>query len=262
MGCFHVYFTPTSASWLNQVVRWFATQTERYIHRGTHRSTSQLGDAIEHGVKVDNDDPKLLAWCESADDILGSVQLLCLQTSNSRHQRSRRVQSRTFPLAGPGDMHRLRGKRGHRTGPAHYFTFERNTPIRRRDHGWCEVGLGQTRSRTAVLSGAQFKSEAAARFRRLDCRGQILGQGSCCTHRSRRGTSAGNDGRGSFNESSGVQVSNSSAECLLRWRPQHSVPSGGAMRPISSSSGAPTAGLQAGSGGTRYSNRTRRDDWA
>lgn len=45
---FHVHFTHTSASWLNQVERWFATRTERYIRRGTHRSTRQLEDAIKH----------------------------------------------------------------------------------------------------------------------------------------------------------------------------------------------------------------------
>ena len=40
--CFHVHFTPTSASWLNQVERWFATLTEKQIRRGTHRSTREL----------------------------------------------------------------------------------------------------------------------------------------------------------------------------------------------------------------------------
>ena len=39
---FHVHFTPTSASWLNQVERRFATLTQKYIRRGTHRSTRQL----------------------------------------------------------------------------------------------------------------------------------------------------------------------------------------------------------------------------
>jgi transposase len=39
---FHVHFTPTSASWLNQVERWFSTLTERCIRRGTHRSTQSL----------------------------------------------------------------------------------------------------------------------------------------------------------------------------------------------------------------------------
>ena len=45
---FHVHFTPTSASWLNQVERWFATLTQNYIRRGTHRSTRQLEQAIRH----------------------------------------------------------------------------------------------------------------------------------------------------------------------------------------------------------------------
>jgi transposase len=36
---FHLHFTPTGASWLNQVERWFALLTERQIRRGVHRST-------------------------------------------------------------------------------------------------------------------------------------------------------------------------------------------------------------------------------
>ena len=47
---FHVHFTPTSASWLNQVERWFATLTNKYIRRGTHRSTRQLEQAIRHYI--------------------------------------------------------------------------------------------------------------------------------------------------------------------------------------------------------------------
>jgi hypothetical protein len=43
---FHVHFTPTSASWLNQVKRGFATLTEKQIRGGTHRSTQQLEKAI------------------------------------------------------------------------------------------------------------------------------------------------------------------------------------------------------------------------
>src|SRR6187431_1915160 len=54
---FHVHFTPTSASWLNQVERWFATLTQKYIRRGTHRSTRQLEQAIRHYIKNNNSDP-------------------------------------------------------------------------------------------------------------------------------------------------------------------------------------------------------------
>lgn len=82
---FHVHFTPTSASWLNQVERWFATLTQKYIRRGTHRSTRQLEQAIRHYIKINNDDPKPFVWSKTADDILASVERFCLRTSNSRH---------------------------------------------------------------------------------------------------------------------------------------------------------------------------------
>jgi len=54
---FQVHFTPTSASWLNQVERWFATLTQKYLRRGTHRSTRQLEQAIRHYIKINNDNP-------------------------------------------------------------------------------------------------------------------------------------------------------------------------------------------------------------
>jgi hypothetical protein len=56
-----VHFTPTSASWLNQVERWFATLTEKYIRRGTHRSTRQLEQAIKQYLQTNNADPKPFA---------------------------------------------------------------------------------------------------------------------------------------------------------------------------------------------------------
>ena len=82
---FHVHFTPTSASWLNQVERWFSTLTERYIRRGTHRSTRQLEQAIKQYLDINNANPKPFRWVKSADDILASIERFCLQTSNSGH---------------------------------------------------------------------------------------------------------------------------------------------------------------------------------
>jgi len=82
---FHVHFTPTSASWLNQVERWFAMLTTKQIRRGTHRSTRQLEDAIRSYLDTYNADPKPFAWAKSADDILASIERFCLRTSNSRH---------------------------------------------------------------------------------------------------------------------------------------------------------------------------------
>jgi transposase len=82
---FHVHFTPTSASWLNQVERWFATLTQNYIRRGTHRSTRQLEQAIRHYLELNNNNPKPFVWSKSADDILASIERFCLRTSNSLH---------------------------------------------------------------------------------------------------------------------------------------------------------------------------------
>ena len=82
---FHVHFTPTSASWLNQVERWFATLTDKYMRRGTHRSTRQLEQAIKRYLAIHNADPKPFVWTKSADDILASIERFCLRISNSGH---------------------------------------------------------------------------------------------------------------------------------------------------------------------------------
>ena len=82
---FHAHFTPTSASWLNQVERWFATLTERQIRRGTHRSTIELERAIRSYLAVNNRDPKPFVWTKTADQILESIKRFCMRTSNSGH---------------------------------------------------------------------------------------------------------------------------------------------------------------------------------
>ena len=82
---FHVHFTPTSASWINQVERWFATLTQSCIRRGTHRSTHQLKQAIEQYLKLNNADPKPFVWTKTADDILASIKRFCLRISETQH---------------------------------------------------------------------------------------------------------------------------------------------------------------------------------
>jgi len=76
---FHIHITPTSASWLNQVERWFAALTEKCLRRGTHRSTRQLEDAIRHYLGVYNIDPKPFVWSKSADEILASLERFCVR---------------------------------------------------------------------------------------------------------------------------------------------------------------------------------------
>ena len=82
---FHVHFTPTSASWLNQVERWFATLTEKQIRRGTHRSTRQLEDVIRNYLELNSANPKSFVWTKSADDIMASIERFCMRISNSGH---------------------------------------------------------------------------------------------------------------------------------------------------------------------------------
>ena len=82
---FHVHFTPTSASWLNQAERWLATLTQRCVRRGTHRSTRELEQALHRYIEIHNADPKPFMWSKSADQILASVESFCLRTSDSRH---------------------------------------------------------------------------------------------------------------------------------------------------------------------------------
>ena len=82
---FHVHFTPTSASWLNLVERWFALLTERQLRRGVHRSTKELKSAINDFIQHHNRDPKPFVWHKTADQILDSVAKFCKRTNDSVH---------------------------------------------------------------------------------------------------------------------------------------------------------------------------------
>jgi transposase len=82
---FHLHFTPTSASWLNLVERWFAALTEKQLRRGVHRSTKELEDAIRSFIQNHNRDPKPFVWHKTADQILESVARFCSRTLDSGH---------------------------------------------------------------------------------------------------------------------------------------------------------------------------------
>ena len=70
---FHVHYTPTYSSWINQVERWFALLTNRAIKRGSHRSTLALENAIYGFLDSHNEQPKPFNWVKTADDILDSI---------------------------------------------------------------------------------------------------------------------------------------------------------------------------------------------
>ena len=87
----HIHFTPTGASWINQIERFFALITEKQIRRGVHQSTKDLEADIRTFIETHNSAPKPFRWTKSADDILKAVERFCLrtlqiaQTSESGH---------------------------------------------------------------------------------------------------------------------------------------------------------------------------------
>jgi transposase len=82
---FHLHFTPTGASWLNLVERWFANLTEKQIRRGVHRSTRDLEQAIRRYIDHSNQHAKPFVWTKTADEILASVARFCKRISDSGH---------------------------------------------------------------------------------------------------------------------------------------------------------------------------------
>jgi transposase len=82
---FHLHFTPTGASWLNLVERWFALLTEKQIRRGVFRSTRELENTIRNYLKNYNEQPKPFIWSKTADEILASVARFCKRTLVTGH---------------------------------------------------------------------------------------------------------------------------------------------------------------------------------
>ena len=82
---YHLHFTPTRASWLNQVERFFAAITEKRIRRGAFRSVAALEQAITDYLAQHNKDPKPFNWTADADAILDRIKRVCQRTSDSGH---------------------------------------------------------------------------------------------------------------------------------------------------------------------------------
>ena len=74
---YHVHFTPTYASWLNQVEIWFNRITQRAIRRGTFRSVKELVEKIDQYVQTSNTHAHPFTWTATADSIFAKVQRLC-----------------------------------------------------------------------------------------------------------------------------------------------------------------------------------------
>lgn len=85
---FHLHFTPTHASWLNLVERWFGLLTEHALRRGSHRSANELRRAIQEYLDAHNEEPKPFKWTKNADEILASIARFATRT-NQTHANGR-----------------------------------------------------------------------------------------------------------------------------------------------------------------------------
>ncbi len=82
---YHLHFTPTGASWLNQVERFFATLTQKQIRRGSFTSVRDLILKINRYLQLYNDNPRPFAWTKSADEIFETMYAMCKDISGSAH---------------------------------------------------------------------------------------------------------------------------------------------------------------------------------
>ena len=82
---FHMHFTPTYSSWLNQVERWFALLTDKKLRRGVHRSIQALEKDIRDWIANWNQDPQPLIWTKTADEILERLTAYCQRIPGAGH---------------------------------------------------------------------------------------------------------------------------------------------------------------------------------
>ncbi|QBI20617.1 IS630 family transposase [Egibacter rhizosphaerae] len=82
---FHLHFTPTGASWLNLVERWFAELTTKLLQRSTHTSVQALESDIRDWIATWNENPRPYAWHKTADEILHALSEYCQRISDSGH---------------------------------------------------------------------------------------------------------------------------------------------------------------------------------
>ncbi len=82
---FHVHYTPTYSSWINQVERWFAYLTDDLLRRSDHRSVQALEKDIRTWVTAWNENPKPFIWTKTAEQILESLGRLLKRTTDAGH---------------------------------------------------------------------------------------------------------------------------------------------------------------------------------
>jgi putative transposase len=82
---YHIYYTPTYASWINQVEIWFNIITQKAIRRGTFSSVKSLVQKIDRFVQNYNTSARPFVWSATADSILGKVSRLCESIYGTGH---------------------------------------------------------------------------------------------------------------------------------------------------------------------------------
>ena len=82
---FHIHFTPTYSSWLNQVERWFGLITQQAIRRDSFKSVKELVKKINAFVEAYNKNSKPFVWTATADSIFEKLCRLCERISDSAH---------------------------------------------------------------------------------------------------------------------------------------------------------------------------------
>lgn len=80
---FHLHFTPTGASWLNQIERWFASLTDKALRRSVHRCVRDLVATIDEFIEIHNGEARPFRWSKTADEILLSIARHCAKTTTS-----------------------------------------------------------------------------------------------------------------------------------------------------------------------------------
>jgi transposase len=82
---FHMHFTPTGSSWINQVERWFGFLSDQKIRRGVHKSVQALEKDIRAWIADWNEHPRPFLWTKTAEEILESLARFCRRTSDAGH---------------------------------------------------------------------------------------------------------------------------------------------------------------------------------
>jgi transposase len=82
---FHLHFTPTGSSWINQVERWFGYLTDQMIRRGVHKSVQALEADIRAWIENWNENPRPFTWTKTAEEILDSLARYIARISGGEH---------------------------------------------------------------------------------------------------------------------------------------------------------------------------------